>query len=211
MRFLFGHLACCTALLLSLAATVAPSASASAAPAGAQLWLQVDDGAQQGAWGAGEPQTGAPAATAPVGALDCGTDLDCFAEAAGQCVDAQVSWATTLNVFGVLSTLNMLLSTQGMDSDLCVLYALIERVDVRFSDELVQQSVASGATEEQLEQAEQAARQQARTYEGLDGTCKLPPEDLAAGLSKLNADGFSTQDLNVGACDGPLFLQQLGW
>lgn len=145
--------------------------------------------------------------TSPLGAQDCSTDLECLIDASRYCDPALVLWQSTTSVFGMRPKPTALLQLDNPGFGQCSLYVKIQKVDLRFSDELIHLSLAGGASEEEFAQAEQLAHAQARSFfEGLDGTCRhSAPSDLVVVLQRWQAGSFSTTALQVGECAGPLF------
>lgn len=187
------------ALLMALAAVVgstAPAAALRSPGSGESSWSQA---------GVYEPEEPAVVATAYPTSINCWSDLDCFMQAAATCDAARLTWQTTLDFFGISSVPTTLLELKGLQSDQCRLYVKVEHVDVRFSDWLVQQMLADGASYEEIAQAEWEADQQATLYEGLDGTCTFSVDALTAMLLRWKYFGLTNADLGAGDCEGPIF------
>jgi hypothetical protein len=155
-----------------------------------------------------EAATATPTVEQPAGSIDCQTDLDCFIEASASCRPATVTYTVTVDVFGLLMTSRSLLEIKGLEADKCVFYMKTEQVDIEFSEELIQQMLAGGATQEQIEEQEKAANEQAdMTTEGADGACRFDAADLAAMLSRWQEGAFSSEDWAVAECGGAMFGQ----
>lgn len=142
-----------------------------------------------------------PTAAGETGAVDCGTDLDCFIQASQNCDLAKVTHTATFNIFGMEQTTISSFELKGIESDKCIFYLKTESVDVKYADELVQQMLTSGSTEEQIQEQEQEANERADTSEGLDRTCKFNKDDLTSMLNKWKIGTFSTEDWDVAECE----------
>ena len=87
-----------------------------------------------------------------------------------------------------------------MESDKCIYFQRSESVNVEFSDELVQQLLDSGKTQEEIDQQEQTANENAQELVGMEKTCKFSKEDLTAMLNNWNQGTFSSGDFDVAEC-----------
>lgn len=143
----------------------------------------------------------------PTRPTNCGTNLDCLIEASKDCSPAKVTHITTVDLFGMRQTTTSFLEIKGLETGKCIFYIRTENVDIEFSNELVQQMLSGGATQEEITQQEQEANAQADITEGLDGTCKFNTDDLTAMLNRWKIDAFSTEDWAVAECEGEMFSQ----
>ena len=74
---------------------------------------------------------------------------------------------------------------KGIESGECALYLKAEKQDIRFSDEFLQEMLAGGVTQEEIQQGEEEAKKQIARIEGKDGICKFENnDDLASLLNK---------------------------
>lgn len=116
--------------------------------------------------------------------IDCGTDMDCFIAASQTCKMAKVTYDSTIKIFGMLITTTSFYEIKGTDASSCLFYLRTEKQDIDFEEELVQQMLASGTTQEEIQQQKQEANKQTELIEGRDGTCKFNAIDLTAILSR---------------------------
>lgn len=144
-----------------------------------------------------------PAAAQTDGTLDCGDDRACFIELSQWCVPARVTWRTSFNLFGMLWLPSATLELLGPSGDQCLLRVHIDSIEVRFTDALVEQSLAQGWTEEEIQASEAEANLQADAYEGMEATCPFPSAELASLLAEWRAIGLSLADLSRWQCAPP--------
>ncbi|MBW2990998.1 hypothetical protein KY348_04815 [Candidatus Woesearchaeota archaeon] len=133
--------------------------------------------------------------------IDCRKDFDCFIEASENCELAEVTHIASIDFLGVTTTSTTLMEIQGMDEDKCVYYQKTKSISVEFSEELKQQMRDGGATEEEINQAEQDANENAQQAVGERKTCKFDTSDLTALLEEWDAGNFSTEDFDVAECE----------
>jgi hypothetical protein len=136
---------------------------------------------------------------------ECGTNLDCFIDAAKKCAPAQVRHTATFNLFGMLQTTTTFLEIRGGGEKKCLVYMKTEKNDIKFSDELIQKMLADGTTKRQIRQQEQEADKQAGAAEGLDAICNFNRKDLISMVQRWKEGGFSTTDWEAGECEGSMF------
>jgi len=152
--------------------------------------------------------TPTPTVEQPAGPIDCQTDIDCFIEASANCQPVTVTHTVTIDMFGLVMTSRAFLEIKGLEADKCVFYMKTEQIDIEFSEELIQQMLAGGATQEQIEEQEKAANEQAdMATEGADGACRFDTADLTAMLLRWQEGTFSSEDWAVAECSGDMFGQ----
>jgi hypothetical protein len=137
--------------------------------------------------------------------IDCGTDLDCFIEASKNCEPSKVVYTLTVDLFGASQTTTTYLEIKGLTGNKCILYVRRERVDVDYSDELIQKMLSRGSTREQLEQQKKEANEIYDATEGSDGTCQFKTSDLTAMLQRWKGGIFATSDWEGSECKGEYF------
>jgi len=146
--------------------------------------------------------------------LDCGSNtlsqetqgnqpnFDCFIDASENCEPAKLLNTITIEIFGMLSTSTAYMELKGMESNKCIYYQRTENNSVEFTDELIQQMLDGGATQEEIDQQEQTANDSAQQTVGLEKTCKFNQEDLTNMLNNWKEGSFSTEDWDVAECEG---------
>ena len=160
------------------------------------------------------------------GSTNCGTNMDCLITASQDCNPAKVTYEETFDIFGVLITTTTFYEIKGTEANKCILYLRTENQNIDFSDGLVQQMLAEGATQEQIQQQKQGANKQAELVESKDGTCKFNNNaDLTSLLNKWDEGTISgsvscslvgeewqcthTGDWAVADCEGERFITQV--
>lgn len=123
---------------------------------------------------------------------NCGVNMNCLIDASKKCELAKLTSNTTLELFGMLITTTTSYEIRGTQENKCILYLRTENQSIEFSDAFIQQAIASGATQEQIDQQKQEANKQSELVRGLDGTCKFRSNsDLTSLLGKWKSGTFS--------------------
>jgi len=130
--------------------------------------------------------------------IDCGTDFNCFIEASENCGLAQLYWTYSADIFNMISTSTTFIELRGIESNKCIYYQKTESNSVRYSDELVQQLLNGGATQGEIDQAEQEANESAQNTVGTGLVCSFDINDLTLMLERWK-DGNITSGFH---CDG---------
>lgn len=143
-------------------------------------------------------------APTPTGPVDCGYDFDCFIEKASTCNPVMGVFIAPVDMFGVLITTTSFVEIKGLEESKCVFYIRTEDVKMEYSEELIQQMLDGGLTEEEIEQQRQLAEEQAQQV-GLDDTCRFNTSDLEALLRRWQQGNFSSEDYDVAECEGKMF------
>jgi hypothetical protein len=153
---------------------------------------------------------------------NCGGDVNCLIGKSNNCERSKASFNATLDFFGLLISTTTSYEIKGVEENKCVLYLKTENQTIDISDELRQQMLASGKTQEQIEQQKQESNKQAELTIGKDGLCKFNKNsDLTSLLGKwksgtssgsvscrLTPDGSNcttTGDWAVADCSGEMF------
>ena len=141
--------------------------------------------------------------------IDCGSNIqsqetignqpnfDCFIDASENCGPSKLLNTITLELFGMVSTSTTHMELKGMESGKCVYYQRTEGGSIEFTDELVQQMLDSGSTQEEIDQQEQTANDSAQQTVGLEQTCKFNQGDLTAMLNRWKEGNF---DIGGASC-----------
>jgi hypothetical protein len=118
----------------------------------------------------------------------------CLTEAADTCSKATLTNASTINIFDVLVTSTIYYEINKTGEE-CQLYIRIENQSFAFSDQLKQQMLSEGKTQEQMQQEEQDANTN-KYMIGKSGTCKFnDTNNLLTFLGQLINGNFSI-DIN---------------
>ena len=138
--------------------------------------------------------------------LDCGEDFACFIEAAEYCGPVTTTYTQTIDIFGFLETAVSQLSVEGYDNnDNCIFTLTYLDFFMEFTQNLIDQLLNAGLTEEEIEQQRQESEQLLQdTFIGETGTCYIHPADLNDLLDRWNQGQYSTEDFDGFTCTGIL-------
>lgn len=136
--------------------------------------------------------------------IDCGNNMDCFAKLGPSCTRAKMVQHYDEHPFaaflGVIQVTDTFMQINPSGTDTCRFYQRYDRNDVSYSDELVQNLLDAGNTQEEIDQMEQTAQQQAQDLVGTSVTCIFENNDLADLLQRWNNGEMSTSDLSGAEC-----------
>ncbi|MDD5417165.1 MAG: hypothetical protein PHU12_04280 [Candidatus Aenigmarchaeota archaeon] len=137
--------------------------------------------------------------------IDCGTNIqnvtenipnyDCFIAASINCDYAKLLSTGSVDVFGVNVTATSKFELQGMNSNRCVFYQRMENYSVKFMDYAVQQFLAQGMNQSEIDGQEQNMTANAQQFVGKYRTCKFNKENLTATLTRWR-DGIFNVDVS---------------
>jgi len=116
---------------------------------------------------------------------NCGDDLKNLISVSGTCDLASASVTTSFDLFGIEQTTTNYYEIKGVEENKCIFYLKIQQNDIDYSEELTQQMIDSGITQEEINQQEQESKNQANSLVGRDGTCKISPSNLTIFLNKM--------------------------
>ena len=159
---------------------------------------------------AGSPQM-APGLAA---AVDCGTDLSCFATQAETCGPSTVVDTLDLDLApllglteGVVSSVTDALQVEpDPDGSVgCQFGLVVQRTDVSLSDVAVQAMLDRGASQADIDQLQARMAASTSVQLGRSGTCLFGANDLASMLQRWTEGSFSTQDWTPATCTGTYF------
>lgn len=133
---------------------------------------------------------------------------DCFIDASEDCCSAKLVTETEMNLFGMLIYSRSYREIKGLENERCVLYQRTDDISYSYADEIRQQMLDSGMTEEQIGQ--QLAQQNQQAQEmiiGKDSTCRYPINDLVNILEEEKQGSFSgsTEDVEKYQCTGSMY------
>ena len=95
---------------------------------------------------------------------DCGTNMDCFIDAARNCQKAKTKFTSEVNIFGIEQKTFSNYELKGMQSGKCVFYFITENVELKFSEELVQQMKSGGASQAEIDKQLEESQNLATTH-----------------------------------------------
>jgi hypothetical protein len=155
-------------------------------------------------------------ATGPLGAraqepapVDCESDFECFVRAGVSCEPTRVVRTIAAEGQGVILMALTRFELRGMQAERCVLYERTEQAVLRLDPAIVAQLRAAGLPDEQIGEQEEALSQAySQMAVGVDGTCALPPAQLASLLQLLNNGDDMQLDAYLPYCEGPMFRPQ---
>jgi hypothetical protein len=151
----------------------------------------------------------APARAQEPEVADCADDFECFVRAGATCTPARVMRTIAAEGQGVILMALTRFELRGLQAERCVLYERTEQAALRIDPAVVTQLRASGLPDEQISQQEEAlSRAYSQMAVGVDGTCTLPPAQLASLLDLLNSGADIQFDAYSPYCEGPMFRPQ---
>ena len=136
---------------------------------------------------------------------DCGTDFECFIDAAEGCSPSKVTNTISMTAEGMTETDAEYYEIRGEEVGKCVFYIRTESIDVTFSDDLKQEMLNEGYTEEDIVAEENTINDEANNFEGDDGECRFDTEDLVEMLKKWAQGNVEQSDFDSATCNGPYF------
>lgn len=136
---------------------------------------------------------------------DCGTDMDCFIEHAQDCSPARMTNTISITQEGMTETDVEDYEIRGEEQERCRLYIMTESIEVEFTDELRQQMLDEGYTQEDIDAEVQSINEEADLYEGDSGECLFTLPDLTAMLERWKQGDIYFSDFDVATCEGAYF------
>lgn len=136
---------------------------------------------------------------------DCGTDLDCFIDAAGECSPAKVTNTITLSQEGMTETDIEHYEIRGNESEKCRFHIQTESIEVAFTEEMIQQMLDEGYTQADIYAEIASINEEADHYEGDEGECLFDINDLVAMLNRWKQEDIYSSDFDVATCEGAYF------
>ncbi len=128
------------------------------------------------------------------------SNFDCFINASKNCNLAKLLNTVSMEIFGISSTSTTYMELKGIESDKCIYYQKTESNSVKFTNEIIQQMLNSGTTQEEINQQEKIANDSAQKIVGLGQTCKFENNNLKVMLErwkKGNFNGGISCNLNI--------------
>lgn len=122
--------------------------------------------------------------------IDCGS-WDCFIFYASENCDlTSYTNTSTINLFGLDITTTTYYEIFEGQSNNCSLRLRIEEQHVNYTDELVQQMLGAGATQEEIDQQELESNIMSDLLEGREGVCEFINNNLITLLTKFKNGNF---------------------
>jgi len=133
-------------------------------------------------------------------------DIDSLIQALKEGNPAKATNTSTVNMLGMVQTTEIFLETKDIKSGKCTLYIRTEKNDLKLSDAMIKRMKEKGATQAQIDEKEQAARERAKSAEGQYGTGVFKTSELVSILEKWKMGKFSTRDWKAAEQkSGPMF------
>jgi len=140
-------------------------------------------------------------------------NFDCFIKASENCLPAKFLNTITTDLFGVFSTSITYMELKGADYTdpygRCIYYQRVESNSVELSDELKQQMLNGGATQEQIEQQQQISNKSAQKTVGIATTCKFQTDNINSMLRRWK-EGTYKGGLSCSMVNGEYVCEALG-
>jgi len=189
--------------ILSLAAILLIFVSC--APSVISIDLEKEEGTVQESAPTKVPEpTLEPEPTPTAGFIECETDLECFYESLGSCQESSLAYAQNLNIMGAEIETTLLFTIIGPKDDLCQFSVLTDQINITISEEAVQQLLAAGKTEDEIE-AQRQMMEQSQESVRFDEICTGNPGDLIEVLGRWEQGQFSLNDWDPFSCEGKIF------
>ena len=136
--------------------------------------------------------------------IDCETDLDCFYNSLGSCQDSSLAYVQNLNMMGAEIETTLKFTVLGPQDDLCQFTVITDQISITISEEAVQQLLAAGKTEDEIE-AQRQMMEQSQESVRFDEICTGNPGDLIKVLDRWEQGQFSLNDWEPFSCEGKIF------
>lgn len=126
---------------------------------------------------------------------DCGMQIDCeswdcLIDASENCDLANYNTTSTINLFGLDITTTTYYEISGKQNNNCIFKIRTEEQHVNYTDELIQQLLDGGATQEEIDQQEQESNIMSDLLEGREGVCEFIDNNLITLLTKFKNGNF---------------------
>jgi len=118
-------------------------------------------------------------------------DWDCFIEASESCEESSFTDTKSIELFGTEITTTTYYEINKDQENNCITKFRTEEQHVSLTDEMVQQMLNQGISQEEIDQQEQKANEQADLLEGREGLCKISSDDLGVFLTKSKEGALS--------------------
>ncbi|HEA46251.1 MAG TPA: Ig-like domain-containing protein [Candidatus Pacearchaeota archaeon] len=119
-------------------------------------------------------------------------DWDCLIESSRNCGLSEFTTSpVTIDLFGISITTTSYYGITEKESGICTFKLRIEEQHVNYSEEFIQFQLASGSTQEEIDETLQIGNQAADLLEGRDGTCNFNAPDLTDVLTRWSQGSFS--------------------
>ncbi len=119
------------------------------------------------------------------------TNWDCFINAANTCAKANFTNTLSLEIFGMNTTTTTYYEISRNQTNLCNLKLKTLDEHINFTDNLTQQMLAGGATQDEINQQQQQSNDQLRPLIGREGICQFKPTKLNNLLMNWRDGNFS--------------------
>jgi len=135
---------------------------------------------------------------------------DCLIDASENCSLSNYTNTLTLSLFGVDITTTTYYEISGKQENNCIFKIRTEEQHVNYTDELIQQLLDGGATQEEIDQQEQESNALSDLVEGREGICEFISSNLKSLLENWAEGNFSSSDWELAEnCQGEVFSSEL--
>lgn len=141
---------------------------------------------------------------------DCGDNFDCFIKSSIDCKLAKVIYVYIADVSGIKKTTTMEYELKGLEANKCIFYMKTKSIDIKYSEQFIQQMKDSGISQDAIIKKEQVENIKADSSEGKEVTCKITSIDLTETLNiwksnSLQVGTFSDKIWKYAECKGNYF------
>ncbi|MFA6341054.1 MAG: hypothetical protein WCX27_02325 [Candidatus Paceibacterota bacterium] len=132
---------------------------------------------------------------------DCGTDMNCFINAAKQCSTSTIEWSMTIDLFGVEDTSQLNMQIKGPTNDgKCMFYSHTNSRQVAMSAETMSKAKSEGVTDDQIQEQLKVMNDSVKDLTGMTTSCTFTNEYLVQLLADWSKGNYSSEDLAPGNC-----------
>ncbi len=137
---------------------------------------------------------------------NCGEYFDCFMSAAEDCSEANMTYVTEINVFGLLSTQENLYMLKKTKNGECSIGFEVISTDLEYSDAAIKSMMKKGMTKDEIDQRLESPRESASQSVGREGACVGNSENIVMMLRNLQSGTYSIPGLYSDLeCSGSYF------
>jgi hypothetical protein len=143
--------------------------------------------------------------------IDCGVSsnfqkIDCFIDAAKTCSPAKIIDSYQFDFLGFSTYENSLFEIRGKENNKCLFYIKILNAKTQYSQQTIQQFLASGISMEEIKKQEAEALKMVKTGVGRDGICRVSDtKDIVSLFDKWKKGEFTAHDFDNFDCKGEVF------
>lgn len=155
-----------------------------------------------------ENQTEGNETETEIGAIDCGTDMDCFIENAENCTPSNLIFESDSSNSTWTQLDTFYFEIKGYEGDECGVDAELTDSSGSFTEAGRTALNETGKNETEIDEIEQDINDELESATGNTGTCDYPTSDLVDVLETMDSNGYfelSSEEITEYGCTGDLF------